>query len=170
MLVMARLPCILPLPLPLSLLRKNTLKQLISYCILGLSMTLAVSGCKRAETPPAAAADSVALQKIDTVAGTGKEATDGATVVVHYTGWLYEPNTESKRGAQFDSSSGREPFSFHLGGGQVIPGWDAGVAGMKVGGKRTLIIPASLGYGSSGAGPIPPNANLIFDVELLDVR
>ena len=167
---MARPPGILPLPLPLSLLRKNTLKQLISYCILGLSMTLAVSGCKRAETPPAAAADSVALQKIDTVAGTGKEATDGTTVVVHYTGWLYEPNTESKRGAQFDSSSGREPFSFHLGGGQVIPGWDAGVAGMKVGGKRTLIIPASLGYGSSGAGPIPPNANLIFDVELLDVR
>jgi FKBP-type peptidyl-prolyl cis-trans isomerase FkpA len=154
----------------LSLLRKNTLKQLISYCILGLSMTLAVTGCKRAETPPAAAADSVALQKIDTVAGTGKEATDGTTVVVHYTGWLYEPNTESKRGAQFDSSSGREPFSFHLGGGQVIPGWDAGVAGMKVGGKRTLIIPASMGYGSSGAGPIPPNANLIFDVELLDLR
>lgn len=167
---MARPPGILPLPLPLSLLRKNTLKQLISYCILGLSMTLAVSGCKRAETPPAAAADSVALEKIDTVAGTGKEATNGATVVVHYTGWLYEPNTASKRGAQFDSSSGREPFSFHLGGGQVIPGWDAGVAGMKVGGKRTLIIPASLGYGSSGAGPIPPNANLIFDVELLDVR
>ncbi|WP_313032373.1 FKBP-type peptidyl-prolyl cis-trans isomerase [Massilia alkalitolerans] len=146
------------------------MKHLISYCILGLSMTLAVTGCKRAETPPAAAADSVALQKIDTVAGTGKEATDGTTVVVHYTGWLYEPNTESKRGAQFDSSSGREPFSFHLGGGQVIPGWDAGVAGMKVGGKRTLIIPASMGYGSSGAGPIPPNANLIFDVELLDVR
>ncbi|WP_409268036.1 FKBP-type peptidyl-prolyl cis-trans isomerase [Massilia sp. BHUDP2] len=146
------------------------MKQLISYCILGLSMTLAVTGCKRAENPPAAAADSVALQKIDTVAGTGKEATDGTTVVVHYTGWLYEPNTESKRGTQFDSSSGREPFSFHLGGGQVIPGWDAGVAGMKVGGKRTLIIPASMGYGSSGAGPIPPNANLIFDVELLDVR
>lgn len=171
---MARSPCILPLPSSLSLLRKNTLKQLISYCILGLSMSLAVTGCKRADTPPAAtaaaAADSVALQKIDTVAGTGKEATDGATVVVHYTGWLYEPNTESKRGAQFDSSSGREPFSFHLGGGQVIPGWDAGVAGMKVGGKRTLIIPASLGYGSSGAGPIPPNANLIFDVELLEVR
>ncbi|MGI4842732.1 MAG: FKBP-type peptidyl-prolyl cis-trans isomerase [Janthinobacterium lividum] len=148
------------------------MKQLISYCILGLSMSLAVTGCKRADTPPAAAAaaDSVALQKIDTVAGTGKEATDGTTVVVHYTGWLYEPNTESKRGAQFDSSSGREPFSFQLGGGQVIPGWDAGVAGMKVGGKRTLIIPASLGYGSSGAGPIPPNANLIFDVELLEVR
>ena len=148
------------------------MKQLLSTCILGLGLALAVTGCKRAETPPAAsaAADSLALQKIDTVTGTGKEATAGATVVVHYTGWLYAPDTESKRGAQFDSSSGREPFSFHLGGGQVIPGWDAGVQGMKVGGKRTLIIPASLGYGSSGAGPIPPGANLIFDIELLEVR
>ena len=170
MLAVRRLRGILSQPSSLSLLRKTILKQLISHCILGLTLTLAITGCKRAETPPAAAADSVALQKIDTVAGTGKEATEGATVVVHYTGWLYEPNTESKRGAQFDSSSGREPFSFQLGGGQVIPGCDAGVAGMKVGGKRTLIIPASLGYGSSGAGPIPPNANLIFDVELLDVR
>lgn len=173
MLATQRPPCILPLPSPLSLfLRKNTLKQLISHCILGLTLALAISGCKRSETPPAAAADSVALQKIDTVAGTGTgtEATKGATVVVHYTGWLYEPASASKRGAQFDSSSGREPFSFQLGGGQVIPGWDAGVEGMKVGGKRTLIIPASLGYGSSGAGPIPPNANLIFDVELLEVR
>lgn len=150
--------------------RKTILKQLLSHCILGLTIALAVTGCKRSEAPQAAQADTIALQKIDTVAGTGQEATKGATVVVNYTGWLYEPNTESKRGTQFDSSSGRAPFSFELGGGQVIPGWDAGVAGMKVGGKRTLIIPASLGYGSSGAGPIPPNANLIFDVELLEVR
>ncbi|CAN7499459.1 FKBP-type peptidyl-prolyl cis-trans isomerase [Massilia sp. LjRoot122] len=146
------------------------MKQLISHCLLGLTIALAATGCKRAETPPSTQADSVALQKIDTVAGTGKEAVEGTTVVVHYTGWLYEPKAESKHGAQFDSSSGREPFSFQLGAGQVIPGWDAGVQGMKVGGKRTLIIPSSLGYGSSGAGPIPPNANLIFDVELLEVR
>ena len=171
MLAVRRLRGILSQPSSLSLLRKTILKQLISHCILGLTLTLAITGCKRAETPPAAAADSVALQKIDTVAGTGKEATEGATVVVHYTGWLYEPNTESKRGAQFDSSSGREPFSFQLGGGQVIPGWDAGVAGMKVGGKRTLIIPPEMGYGASGAGGvIPPNATLVFDVELLDVK
>ena len=137
-----------------------------------MSLALAMTACKRNEAPAAAssAAESVALQKIDTVAGAGKEAVNGATVTVNYTGWLYEPNSESKRGAQFDSSSGRAPFSFELGGGQVIPGWDQGVAGMKVGGKRTLIIPASLGYGESGAGPIPPNANLIFDVELLEVR
>ncbi len=138
-----------------------------------MTLALAITGCKRAEAPQSAqstAADSVALQKTDTVAGTGKEAVKGATVVVHYTGWLYVPESESKRGAQFDSSSGREPFSFLLGGGQVIPGWDEGVQGMKVGGKRTLVIPASMGYGSSGAGPIPPNATLIFDVELLEVR
>lgn len=146
------------------------MNKLLSTCVLGLSLALAVTGCKRNEAPASTAADTVALQKIDTVVGTGKEATNGTTVTVNYTGWLYEPNTESKRGAQFDSSSGRAPFSFELGGGQVIPGWDQGVAGMKVGGKRTLIIPASLGYGSSGAGPIPPNANLIFDVELLEVR
>lgn len=155
---------------PLQQRRKRPLNKLLSACILGLSLALATTACQRNETPAAAPADAIALQKIDTVVGTGKEAVDGATVVVHYTGWLYAPDTESKRGAQFDSSSGGEPFSFVLGGGQVIPGWDAGVAGMKVGGKRTLIIPASQGYGSSGAGPIPPNANLIFDVELLEVR
>jgi FKBP-type peptidyl-prolyl cis-trans isomerase FkpA len=150
------------------------LKQLTSHCILGLSIALAISGslsgCKRNEAPQATAADAIALQKIDTVVGTGAEAVSGKTVVVNYTGWLYEPNAASKHGAQFDSSSGREPFAFPLGGGQVIPGWDEGVQGMKVGGKRTLIIPADKGYGSSGAGPIPPNANLIFDVELLEVR
>jgi FKBP-type peptidyl-prolyl cis-trans isomerase FkpA len=90
--------------------------------------------------------------------------------VVNYTGWIYAPKAEKQHGEQFDSSIGREPFSFQLGGGQVIPGWDQGVQGMKVGGKRTLIIPAELGYGAQGAGPIPPNSNLIFDVELLDVR
>jgi FKBP-type peptidyl-prolyl cis-trans isomerase FkpA len=89
---------------------------------------------------------------------------------VHYTGWLYAPGAPLQHGAQFDTSSGRGPFSFQLGGGQVIQGWDEGVKGMKVGGKRTLIVPASMGYGASGMGPIPANANLIFDVELLDVR
>ena len=110
------------------------------------------------------------MQKIDTVTGTGKEATAGATAVVHYTGWLYDPAAPSQRGAQFDSSVGREPFSFQLGGGQVIKGWDEGVQGMKVGGKRTLIVPPDMGYGASGMGPIPANATLTFEVELLDVR
>ena len=149
------------------------MKKLFSSCALGLSLTLALAGCERAKAPqPAQSAQAAAtpFQKIDTVAGTGKEAVAGATAVVNYTGWLYDPAAESKHGAQFDSSIGREPFSFELGAGRVIQGWDDGVQGMKVGGKRTLIVPASMGYGDSGAGPIPPGATLIFDVELLDVR
>jgi FKBP-type peptidyl-prolyl cis-trans isomerase FkpA len=109
------------------------------------------------------------LKYMDTKVGAGVEAKRGEKVTVHYTGWLYN---NGEKGKKFDSSVDRsEPFSFNLGAGQVIPGWDQGVAGMKVGGKRTLIIPASLGYGARGTpgGPIPPNATLIFDVELLKV-
>lgn len=112
------------------------------------------------------------LQKIDTVVGTGAEARSGAGVSVHYTGWLYEASAPAHKGKKFDSSLDRgQPFSFPLGGGRVIRGWDEGVAGMKVGGKRTLVIPPQMGYGERGAGNvIPPNATLIFDVELLGVR
>lgn len=148
------------------------MKQLLSSCVIGLTLTLALTltGCDRAKAPAPAVANAAPLQKIDTLAGTGKEAVAGVTAVVNYTGWLYEPKAPLQHGAQFDSSVGREPFSFPLGAGRVIPGWDEGVKGMKVGGKRTLIVPASMGYGESGAGPIPPNANLIFEVELLEVR
>ena len=105
----------------------------------------------------------------DSEVGSGAEATAGNSVSVHYTGWLQEPNGD--KGKKFDSSVDRgSPFSFRLGAGQVIRGWDEGVAGMKVGGKRTLTIPSELGYGARGAGGvIPPNATLIFDVELLGV-
>ena len=108
------------------------------------------------------------LQFEDTVVGQGAEATSGSDVKVHYTGWLYQ---DGQQGAKFDSSKDRrEPFEFSLGEGMVIPGWDEGVQGMKVGGKRTLIIPPELGYGARGAGGvIPPNATLKFDVELLAV-
>jgi FKBP-type peptidyl-prolyl cis-trans isomerase FkpA len=147
-----------------------TMKRLFSSCLIGVSLTLALVGCDRSKAPAQADAAAMPLQKIDTVAGSGKEALAGATVVVNYTGWIYEPNSPQQHGAQFDSSIGRSPFTFPLGAGQVIPGWDEGVKGMKVGGKRTLIVPASLGYGSNGVGPIPPNSNLIFDVELLEVR
>jgi FKBP-type peptidyl-prolyl cis-trans isomerase FkpA len=124
--------------------------------------------------PAAAPAAEVAnpLVKIDNVVGTGKEAAAGSTVSVHYTGWLYKPMLVKQRGKKFDSSLDRgEPLVFPLGAGKVIKGWDQGVAGMKVGGKRTLIIPSELAYGSRGAGGmIPPNADLIFDVELMDVK
>jgi len=105
------------------------------------------------------------LQYTDEQVGTGTEATAGKTAVVHYTGWLMD-------GTKFDSSLDRnQPFSFPIGGGQVIKGWDEGVVGMKVGGKRMLIIPPQLGYGARGAGGVnPPNATLKFEVQLLDVR
>ena len=108
------------------------------------------------------------LQYIDTLEGTGEAAVKGQSVRVHYTGWLYNDGVQ---GAKFDSSKDRnDPFVFSLGAGMVIRGWDEGVAGMKVGGARTLIIPAALGYGSRGAGGvIPPNATLKFDVELLGI-
>jgi FKBP-type peptidyl-prolyl cis-trans isomerase FkpA len=108
------------------------------------------------------------LKLEDTVVGSGDEATPGRHVSVHYTGWLYE---NEQIGTKFDSSKDRgEPFGFALGAGRVIRGWDEGVVGMKVGGTRRLIIPADLGYGARGAGGvIPPNATLLFEVELLGV-
>jgi peptidylprolyl isomerase len=112
---------------------------------------------------------SSGLQFEDTVVGTGATPQTGQTCVMHYTGWLYQ---DGKKGAKFDSSLDRgKPFEFPLGMGRVIKGWDEGVASMKIGGKRTLIIPPALGYGARGAGGvIPPNATLVFDVELLGVK
>jgi peptidylprolyl isomerase len=109
------------------------------------------------------------LQMIDTKVGTGASPKTNQTAVVHYTGWLYANGVKGKK---FDSSVDRnEPFEFPVGAGRVIRGWDEGVATMKIGGKRTLIVPPQLGYGAQGAGgAIPPNATLIFDVELLGVK
>jgi FKBP-type peptidyl-prolyl cis-trans isomerase FkpA len=109
------------------------------------------------------------LQYEDSLVGSGPEARAGQSVRVHYTGWLYNNGVQ---GAKFDSSRDRnDPFEFSLGAGMVIKGWDEGVAGMKVGGQRTLVIPPQMGYGARGAGGvIPPNATLKFDVELLEVR
>ncbi len=115
---------------------------------------------------------AVSLKKIDVQVGNGATAKAGQKVSVHYTGWLYDPEAADNHGTKFDSSVDRgQPFQFPLGGGRVIKGWDQGVAGMKVGGKRTLIIPPAMAYGARGAGRvIPPNATLIFDVELLGVE
>jgi FKBP-type peptidyl-prolyl cis-trans isomerase FkpA len=112
------------------------------------------------------------LQITDVSDGDGPTAEAGQKVIVHYTGWLYDPGRPDNRGEKFDSSVDRdEPFSFSLGAGQVIRGWDEGFAGMQVGGKRILVIPPDMGYGARGAGAvIPPNATLMFEVELLDIQ
>ena len=112
------------------------------------------------------------LIKKDDVTGSGNEAVAGRRVTVHYTGWLYNEGAADHKGKKFDSSRDRgDPFTFRLGAGEVIGGWDEGVAGMKVGGRRTLTIPPDLGYGAEGSpGAIPPDATLVFDVELLDVK
>ena len=119
-----------------------------------------------------AVADSSELTKIDVKTGTGKEATPGKMVRVHYTGWLFDKSAADNKGKKFDNSRDRPGnFTFPLGAGRVIKGWDQGVQGMKVGGQRTLIIPSSMGYGARGAGSIiPPNATLVFDVELMEVE
>ncbi|MDQ2990733.1 MAG: FKBP-type peptidyl-prolyl cis-trans isomerase [Pseudomonadota bacterium] len=137
-----------------------------------LCAAAATSSYAAGQEASATAAVANPLVKIDNVVGTGKEATAGSTVTVHYTGWLYKPMLVKQRGKKFDSSVDRkEPFDFPLGAGKVIKGWDQGVVGMKVGGKRTLIIPSEMAYGQRGAGGmIPANADLIFDVELLDVK
>lgn len=127
-----------------------------------------VTSAEKAEAPQSAPT----FTKTDVVMGEGAVAESGQNVSVHYTGWLYDPNAEQNRGTKFDSSVDRgKPFNFPLGAGRVIKGWDQGVVGMKIGGKRTLIIPPEMGYGSRGAGGlIPPNATLLFDVELLGIK
>jgi FKBP-type peptidyl-prolyl cis-trans isomerase len=132
------------------------------------ALLLAPSGAS-AQTAGKTMTTASGLQIIDNTVGTGATPKPGQICVMHYTGWLYE---DGKKGKKFDSSVDRkEPFEFPIGQRKVIAGWDEGVATMKVGGKRTLIIPPALGYGARGAGGvIPPNATLMFDVELLDVK
>ena len=115
---------------------------------------------------------TVPFEKTDLTPGTGAEIMAKQTALVHYTGWLYDPAAPENKGKQFDSSAGGEPFEFPVGEGRVITGWDEGVVGMKVGGKRRLVIPPDMGYGARGAGGgiIPPNATLVFDVELVEIR
>jgi FKBP-type peptidyl-prolyl cis-trans isomerase FkpA len=145
--------------------------------LLVLALIPFVAGCARTEEeegqPPAMADSGITtLQQTDVTPGTGPEARKGTTVRVHYTGWLYDASAADRRGRKFDSSrDGGSPFEFRLGAGEVISGWDEGVAGMKVGGTRLLTIPPGMGYGARGAGGvIPPNATLVFEVELLGVQ
>jgi FKBP-type peptidyl-prolyl cis-trans isomerase FkpA len=136
--------------------------------LLPLLAVITLAACSAA--PPARASGHVdKLTVIDQKVGTGAAAKAGMDVFVHYTGWLYDDSAKDRHGTQFDSSRGGAPFNFTLGAGRVIAGWDQGVAGMRVGGIRTLLIPAALGYGARGAGDdIPPNASLVFEVELID--
>lgn len=112
------------------------------------------------------------FSQTDLTTGTGTRAARTARITVNYTGWVYDPNKPDLKGSQFDTSIGRGPFSFTLGAGEVIPGWDQGFNDMRVGGKRRLIIPTDMGYGAQGTpdGSIPPNAPLVFEMELLDVK
>ena len=145
----------------MQLSRRHTLAAALAFVAAGTSTATTQTG-KTMTTPSG-------LQITDSKVGTGATPKTGQTCVMHYTGWLYENGAKGKK---FDSSVDRgQPFEFPIGTRRVIAGWDEGVASMKVGGKRTLIIPPALGYGSRGAGgAIPPNATLIFEVELLDVK
>jgi FKBP-type peptidyl-prolyl cis-trans isomerase FkpA len=124
------------------------------------------AGCGESPTAPATAP----YKQTDVRVGTGTEATSGTLVTVIYTGWLYDAAKLDGKGVQFDTSIGGDPFAFTLGAGQVIHGWDQGITGMKVGGLRRLVIPPSLAYGPVRYGPIPPDATLVFDIELTDVQ
>jgi FKBP-type peptidyl-prolyl cis-trans isomerase len=143
---------------------------MLTASFLAPALTGCAPGGEGPSEPPAE--PPAELVVIELAAGEGPEIAAGSTAVVHYTGWLFDPAAADRKGTKFDSSVDRgQPFRFPLGAGRVIRGWDQGVAGMQVGQKRTLIIPPDLGYGSRGAGGvIPPNATLVFDVELLGIE
>jgi FKBP-type peptidyl-prolyl cis-trans isomerase FkpA len=138
--------------------------------------TFAVFGClvwvvaAAACGDPPAAPTTVPFSQADLRVGIGTEAAAGKVLTVNYTGWLYDATKPDLKGLQIDTSAGGTPFSFTLGIGQVIAGWDQGLPGMKVGGARRLVIPSSLAYGPSRSGPVPPFATLLFEIELLDVK
>lgn len=129
-----------------------------------------LAGAAACGDTPTAPTNLARFSQTDLVVGTGTEAAANSAVKVHYTGWLYNAAREDSKGAQFDSSAGLNPLAFTLGQGQVIAGWEQGIVGMKTGGKRRLVIPPSLAYGGTRRGPIPPNATLVFDVELVEVQ
>jgi len=144
----------------------------VSLATLLVWSVVLLSGCSSSSEPSRTTGELTKLELIDVVLGTGAAAHSGQSVTVHYSGWLYDETAVDKKGAKFDSSIDRDkPFEFPLGAGRVIKGWDQGVAGMKVGGQRTLMIPPDFGYGARGAGSaIPANASLVFEVKLLEVE
>lgn len=137
-----------------------------TFLIASLAALAGASAACVGSTSPTGAAFS----QTDLRFGTGATAANGNTLSVNYTGWLYDPSKPDLKGLQFDTSVNTTPFSFSLGSGQVIAGWDQGVAGMRVGGLRRLVVPPSLAYGTTRSGPIPANSTLVFDIELLSVQ
>ena len=138
----------------------------VSRLIAAVLVCIVPTACDDSPTSPSG---TPAFAQTDLRLGTGAEAVVGRLVAVNYTGWLYDGSRPDEKGGQFDSSAGRDPFTFTVGVGQVIEGWDRGVPGMRVGGVRRLVIPPSLGYGNFRNGPIPPNAALVFEIELVAV-
>lgn len=144
---------------------------MLRVLIAGLALLTASCGGGNSSPTSATPQPRGEFSQTDIRAGSGAEAVPGRRLTVHYTGWLYDPARPEQKGTQFETSVGRAPFAFTLGIGQVIRGWDQGVAGMKVGGLRRLVLPPELAYGAGGSPPvIPPNATLVFEIELLDVQ
>lgn len=142
-------------------------RRLVCSLVL-VAVFLPIAACGGGSSP-SSPTPNVPYSQTDLRVGDGAEAVNGKLLTVNYTGWLYDASLAEQKGRQFDTSVGKSPFSFRLGAGQVIAGWDRGVAGMKVGGLRRLVIPPALGYGAAGIGSIPGNATLVFDVEVLSV-
>lgn len=131
------------------------------------ALAAGVQGCS---DPPIGPSSRAPFSQTELTVGTGTPAAPGNALTVNYTGWLYDASKPDAKGLQFDSSAGRDPFTFTLGAGGVIAGWDGGLEGMKVGGVRRLVIPPSLGYGASRNGPIPPFSTLVFDIALVSLQ
>ncbi|MGE3844171.1 MAG: FKBP-type peptidyl-prolyl cis-trans isomerase [Vicinamibacterales bacterium] len=139
------------------------------FAVLVCCLAMALSGCGSDSSPtsPSAVPD---FSRTDLRVGTGAAAVSGSTLTVNYTGWLYDESKTDSKGPLFETSLGRSTFTFILGNSQVIAGWEQGVPGMQVGGLRRLVLPPSLAYGNVRSGPIPANASLVFEIELLDVQ
>ena len=142
----------------------------VAYAMVTAAVALGVAGCSSSSTPTSPSVNAnVPYSQTDLPIGAGTTAAKGNSITVNYTGWLYDASKTDNKGTQFDTSAGRDPFTFTLGAGQVIAGWELGVPGMKVGGKRRLVVPPSYGYGSTTVGSIPANSTLVFDIELIGV-
>ena len=141
------------------------IRRLVLLCLLG-----SLVACGSSSSPTTPTPLNVPYSQTDLIVGTGDTAVNGKTLTVNYTGWFYSETAADHKGTQFDTSVGRGPFTFVLGNGAVIKGWDQGLVGMKVGGRRELVLPPDLAYGAAGYGQIPGNSTLLFDVDLVSVQ